>query len=363
MVKIPLVFRKEKKYSIFACLKLNLLKILITGAAGFIGYHLVKSLLEQNHEIIGLDSINDYYDIKLKQSRLENLGIHQAADLPANVSQSGNKGFTFYKTDITDAAFLKSLFDIYSFDTVVHLAAQAGVRYSITHPDTYITSNINGFYNVLANCKNTNVNHFIYASSSSVYGNTKEIPFSVTNPTNEPVSLYAATKKTNELLAHSYSNLYNLKTTGLRFFTVYGPWGRPDMAYYKFAEAINQETPIPVYNHGNLERDFTFIDDIVEGINRIVTKGFISNTSNSNYALYNIGNGKPVKLMDFIGALEKQMGKVAKLQMLPMQSGDVYKTWADINDLKNNYGYAPTMDIKSGLATFVAWHKQYGSTV
>lgn len=340
-------------------LKNELLKILVTGAAGFIGYHLIEALLTQEHEVVGLDNLNAYYDITLKRERIANLGIPKAESLQEDVPVAGKKGFTFFKTDITHTVFINQLFQKQHFEIVVHLAAQAGVRYSITHPDEYISSNINGFYTVLTACKEYNIDHFIYASSSSVYGNTKKIPFSVQDAANEPISLYAATKKTNELLAYSYSHLYTIKTTGLRFFTVYGPWGRPDMAYYKFANAIAKEMPIPVFNHGNLERDFTYIDDIVTGIMHIVSKGFVSNTSNAAYALYNIGNGKPVQLMDFINILEDGMGKKAQVQMLPMQDGDVFRTWADIDDLKKNYGYAPSTDIRVGLSHFINWHTKY----
>lgn len=337
------------------------MKILVTGAAGFIGYHLIEALLSQEHEVVGLDNLNTYYDVSLKRDRIANLGISKDVSLLENFPHAGKNGFTFFKTDITHTIFINQLFDNHHFEIVIHLAAQAGVRYSITHPDEYISSNINGFYTVLTACKEHNIGHFIYASSSSVYGNTKKIPFSIQDATNEPISLYAATKKTNELLAYSYSHLYDMKTTGLRFFTVYGPWGRPDMAYYKFAHAIAKELPIPVFNHGNLERDFTYIDDIVTGIMHMVAKGFVSNTTNTAYALYNIGNGKPVKLLDFINILEDQMDKKALLQMLPMQDGDVYRTWADINDLKKNYGYEPNTTISAGLSQFITWHKKYHS--
>jgi UDP-glucuronate 4-epimerase len=335
------------------------LKILVTGAAGFIGYHLIKTLATQSHTIIGLDNINDYYDVALKRARIGKLGIAKSLHLSADNAYEGNHGFVFYKTDITNTIFIKQLFKEHSFDVVVHLAAQAGVRYSITHPDQYIKSNIDGFYNILSCCKEEKIGHFMYASSSSVYGNTKEGPFTILSATDEPISLYAATKKTNELLAHSYSHLYNLKTTGLRFFTVYGPWGRPDMAYYKFANAIRQGNAIPVYNHGNLERDFTYIDDIIQGINLIISKGFIANTQNKNYAIYNIGNGLPVKLMDFIRILEEQLGQKAALKMLPMQDGDVYRTWADISELKTNYDYTPTTQITVGIDHFVKWYTKY----
>ena len=309
--------------------------------------------------IIGLDNINDYYDVALKRARIENLGIRKDLNLKTDTAYHGSKEFIFYKSDVTNISFLKQLFKEHVFDVVIHLAAQAGVRYSISNPDAYIKSNIEGFYNVLSCCKEEKIEHFMYASSSSVYGNSKEVPFSTLSSTDQPISLYAATKKTNELLAYSYSHLYNLKTTGLRFFTVYGPWGRPDMAYYKFANAINKGEAIPIYNHGNLERDFTHISDIIQGINLILSKGFISNTQNTNYALYNIGNGSPVKLMNFIGIIEKELNKKAIQNLLPMQDGDVYRTWADITDLQRNYGYTPTTKIQDGISDFGKWYTTY----
>lgn len=335
------------------------MKILITGAAGFIGYHLAKSLMLQNHIIIGLDNINDYYDVALKRARIENLGIRKDLNLKTDTAYKGSSEFIFYKSDITNLPFLKQLFKEHTFEVVIHLAAQAGVRYSISNPDEYIKSNIQGFYNVLSCCKEAQIAHFMYASSSSVYGNAQEVPFRTDQITDKPISLYAATKKTNELLAYSYSHLYDLKTTGLRFFTVYGPWGRPDMAYYKFANAISKGEAIPVYNHGNLERDFTHISDIIQGIGLILSKGFISNTENEHYAMYNIGKGSPVKLMDFIGIVEKELNKKAIQNMLPMQDGDVYRTWADITDLQNNYGYQPSTAIEDGIADFAAWYTKY----
>lgn len=337
------------------------MKILVTGAAGFIGYHVIQALLGQQHTVVGVDNLNAYYDIDLKRDRIDNLGISKNLELEKDTPNVGKNGFIFFKTDITHSIFIKELFRLNRFEVVIHLAAQAGVRYSITNPDEYVKSNIDGFYNILAASKENKIDHLIYASSSSVYGNTKKIPFSIEDDTSEPISLYAATKKANELLAYSYSHLYRMKTTGLRFFTVYGPWGRPDMAYYKFADAINKGDAIPVFNHGNLERDFTYIDDIVTGILHMVSKGFVSNTKNNTYALYNIGNGKPVKLMNFIAVLEQKLGKKAELQMLPMQDGDVHRTWANIDDLKNNYGYTPSTPIAIGLSHFITWHKKYHS--
>lgn len=331
------------------------MKILVTGAAGFIGYHLAKILTNHNHEVIGLDNLNDYYDVDLKIARLNDLGVKINKNLNNQNRIAGKDNFHFYKADICDSNFVSSIFKKEKFKIVVHLAAQAGVRYSITNPDVYIESNVNGYYTILKNCKIHTIEHFIYASSSSVYGNSLEVPFSTTSIVDKPISLYAATKKSNELFAHTYSHLYDLKTTGLRFFTVYGPWGRPDMAYYKFIKAILADEKIPVYNNGKLERDFTYIDDIINGIVKIIDKGFISNTDNKNYAIYNIGNGKPVKLMNFISIIEKHLAKTAQINMMPMQDGDVYKTWADITDLEKNYNYRPNTELNEGIKNFVKW--------
>ncbi|MEH6748613.1 MAG: NAD-dependent epimerase/dehydratase family protein [Maribacter arcticus] len=332
------------------------MKVLVTGAAGFIGYHVVKKLSNSNIQVVGLDNLNDYYDVNLKLSRLKELGIDIKSNFFEQKKIKGKNNVYFYKEDICNTAFIESLFKKEKFDIVIHLAAQAGVRYSITNPDAYIDSNIYGFYNILKNCKNHKIDHFIYASSSSVYGNSRKTPFSTLDSVNEPISLYAATKKSNELLAHTYSHLYNLKTTGLRFFTVYGPWGRPDMAYFKFVKAILADENIPVYNKGKLKRDFTYIDDIVNGIDRIVTKGFISNSENKNYSIYNIGNGNPIELMEFITIIEKHLKKKAKIEMLPMQEGDVYKTWAEISDLEKNYDYTPNTTLDFGIKKFVDWY-------
>ena len=287
------------------------MKILVTGAAGFIGFHLSLSLLRSGHTVIGLDNLNSYYDVNLKIARLTELGI-SVKEIDHNykfIQSNSFKNFEFIKCSLEDKLNIDKVFQKYTFDIVCNLAAQAGVRYSLEHPDKYINSNILGFFNILEGCKSTNVPHLIYASSSSVYGNSTTTPFKTSDITDSPVSLYAATKKSNELMAHTYSHLYDFKTTGLRFFTVYGPWGRPDMAYFKFTKAILKNEGIPVFNNGQLERDFTYIDDIIGGINKIVEKGFISNSENSNNAIYNIGNGKPVKLMDFIAILEKELKK------------------------------------------------------
>ncbi|MBU2901537.1 NAD-dependent epimerase/dehydratase family protein [Maribacter dokdonensis] len=337
------------------------MRILVTGVAGFIGYHLSLSLLRSGHTVIGLDNLNSYYDVNLKIARLTELGISikEIDDNHTFIQSNSFKNFEFIKCSLEDKLNIDKVFQKYNYDIVCNLAAQAGVRYSLEHPDKYINSNILGFFNILEGCKSTKVPHLIYASSSSVYGNSTTTPFKTSDFTDSPVSLYAATKKSNELMAHTYSHLYDFKTTGLRFFTVYGPWGRPDMAYFKFTEAILKNESIPVFNNGQLERDFTYIDDIIGGINKIVEKGFISNSENSNNAIYNIGNGKPVKLMDFIAILEKELKKKATFNMLPMQDGDVYKTWTDIEELKENYNYRPAIDIEFGIHQFVKWYTSF----
>ncbi|WP_368885029.1 NAD-dependent epimerase [Providencia vermicola] len=330
------------------------MKYLITGCAGFIGFHLSKYLLNHCHKVVGIDNINNYYDIDLKNNRLSIL------------NESSN--FSFLKADITDKQRIVELFKNEKFDKVIHLAAQAGVRYSLQNPFAYADSNLSGHLAILEGCRQANVKHLVYASSSSVYGMSEQTPFSTDMPTDHPVSLYAATKKANELMAHSYSHLYQLPTTGLRFFTVYGPWGRPDMALFKFTKAILAGEPIDVYNNGNLSRDFTFIDDIVEGIIRISDiipqadpeNGSLSPAqSRAPYRLYNIGNGQPVKLTDFITALEKSLGKKAIKNFLPMQAGDVYTTWADTEDLFKVTGYRPQVSIEQGVQAFVDWYQSY----
>jgi UDP-glucuronate 4-epimerase len=330
-------------------------KILITGAAGFIGYHLTKHLAEENYEIIGLDNINEYYDPKLKFARLEELGICDAGSIPENkiVQSSTSPNFKFTKLDIVNNKELHKLFEEQQFEIVVHLAAQAGVRYSLERPDVYVQSNIVGFLNILECCKDFKVEHLIYASSSSVYGNNKKVPFSETDSVDNPISMYAATKKSNELMAHTYSHIHGLSTTGLRFFTVYGPWGRPDMAPYLFTEAILNGKPIKVFNNGELYRDFTFIDDIIMGIRAVVM------SKPSGYSLYNIGNNDPVHLMDFISTIEKYTSKIADKKFLPMQPGDVYKTYADIDALSKAVGYIPTTDIDEGIKQYINWFKEY----
>lgn len=328
--------------------------ILVTGAAGFIGAHLSKRLLLHGYPVIGIDNMNDYYDVELKENRLKWVT---------------DENFTFVKMEREDQEQINALFKQYQPSIVIDLAAQAGVRYSLENPHAYINSNIVGFISILEACRYHNVDHLIYASSSSVYGANTKLPFSVHDNVDHPVSLYAATKKANELMAHTYSHLYGLPTTGLRFFTVYGPWGRPDMALYQFTEAILEGKPIKIYNHGNMERDFTYIDDIVEGIVRIMnhlpkpnskwSDNPDASSRNAPYNIYNIGSNTPVKLMDFIAAIENKLGVKAKKEYLPLQSGDVLQTYADIDDLIKDVGYKPSTSIEEGIRKFIDWYKDY----
>jgi len=336
-------------------------KILVTGAAGFIGFHLCKLLLENNYSVIGLDNINDYYDTNLKYARLKELGIskEEASVFFKRVESFSHKTFSFFRIDIEDKENLEKIFQKENFDVVVNLAAQAGVRNSIENPEDYINSNIYGFFNILENCKNTQVKHLIYASSSSVYGMNEKIPFDVEDKVDNPISMYAATKKTNELMAHVYSHLYKIQTTGLRFFTVYGPWGRPDMAPMLFADAISKNQSIKVFNKGKMQRDFTYVDDIVSGILQVVEK---TKSTRDTYKLYNIGNSVPVKLMDFISCIEKGFDKEAEKNMLPMQPGDVERTWANVDGLKEDYNYQPKTAIETGVDAFISWFKDYNKT-
>ncbi len=345
------------------------MKILITGTAGFIGFHLAKRVLQLGHEVIGIDNINDYYSVDLKYARLEESGIrrqeieHESnsdSEIPVLVQSVKFPNYRFAKIDITERKRLNHLFETENIDVVCNLAAQAGVRYSLENPHAYVSSNLVGFVNILEACRNYKIKHLVYASSSSVYGNSSKMPLSVDDRVDNPVSLYAATKKSNELMAHTYSHLYGIPTTGLRFFTVYGPWGRPDMAPILFASAISKGKPIKVFNNGNLERDFTYIDDIVEGVVRVIDNSS-DNKSGSfvHYAIYNIGNGNPVKLMDFIETMEKALGKKAIKEFMPMQPGDVYKTFADVSHLKEKFGYSPTTTLKNGISEFVKWYKNY----
>lgn len=334
-------------------------KVLVTGAAGFIGFHTVNKLIEKGFDVVGIDNINDYYPMSLKFARLKELGIHSDFIRYNNKVESDKyNNFTFLRLDITDETNLMSLFSVRNFDFVIHLAAQAGVRYSLDNPKAYIKSNIEGFNNMLESCRKYPVKHFVYASSSSVYGLNKKQPFSVADKVDEPVSLYAATKKSNELMAHSYSHLYNMNTTGLRFFTVYGPWGRPDMAPMLFAKAINENKSIKVFNNGDLERDFTYIDDIVNGVVKVMNAVFLKDHS-ILYRVFNIGNGTPIKLNDFINTIEEAFGKKAIKKMYPMQDGDVYSTYADVSDLERQIDYKPKTTLKYGISKFADWYKEY----
>ncbi|WP_432714753.1 NAD-dependent epimerase [Pedobacter sp.] len=351
------------------------MKVLVTGAAGFIGFHLTKYLVERGDEVIGLDNINDYYDVNLKYDRLKEVGIlnHKMIyNLP--ISSSKHPNYKFIKLDLTDEENLKNIFATSEFDVVCNLAAQAGVRYSLTNPKAYIDSNVLGFLNVLEGCRKFKVNNLVYASSSSVYGLNEEMPFSVHHNTNHPVSIYAASKKSNELMAHAYSHLFNIPTTGLRFFTVYGPWGRPDMALYQFTKGILENKEIEVYNNGNMKRDFTYIDDIIDGIIKVIDNpakgdpnwnGFNPDPSNSQapFRVFNIGRGQSVDLLEFILEIEKNTGMLARKKLMPLQSGDVIDTWADINDMKNILGYSPKISVPEGVKNFVCWYLDYYGNV
>jgi len=346
-------------------------KILVTGSAGFIGFHLSKRLLEKGYEVVGIDNLNDYYDVSLKLGRLEELGIKSESMEYGKKAESKTFGScAFYKIDLADSCAIDELFSKERFDAVCNLGAQAGVRYSLQNPSAYISSNLVGFANILEGCRNHNVENLSYASSSSVYGLNKSMPFKVSDSVDHPVSLYAATKKSNELMAHTYSHLYGIRTTGLRFFTVYGPWGRPDMAPMLFADAILNDRPINVFNYGKMQRDFTYIDDIVEGVVRVIENPAKENsdfdfinpdpaTSSAPYRVYNIGNGKPVKLMDFILTLEKHLGRKAKMNMMPIQPGDVEATWADTSALERDVGYKPSTDLERGIGEFVKWYREF----
>ena len=334
------------------------MKILVTGAAGFIGYHVSKKLLELGHEVVGLDNVNDYYDVNLKFDRLKELGVNreEAEEFYNCCSSAIFSNFSFFRINLEDKSELLDLFIKENFDVVCHLAAQAGVRYSIENPDVYIQSNIIGFLNILECCRHNQINHLVYASSSSVYGKNAKIPFSESDQVDSPVSLYAATKKSNELMAHTYSHLYQIPTTGLRFFTVYGPWGRPDMSPILFAEAISNNRPIKVFNHGDMERDFTYIDDIVEGILRVIGKNVSERVM---YKIYNIGNNKSVNLMDFIESIENSLGKVSEKKMMPIQPGDVKRTWANVDALIKDFNYKPRITIEEGVNKFIEWYHKY----
>ena len=338
------------------------MKILVTGAAGFIGFHTCLKLVNQGHEVYGIDNINDYYDPKLKFDRLNELGFNETeSNIFKNQVQSTKfNSLRFSRTDLVDNDSIDNLFKQEQFQVVCNLAAQAGVRYSIENPKAYIDSNISGFLNILEGCRNHKVKHLVYASSSSVYGENKKVPFEITDNVDHPISLYAATKKSNELMAHTYGHLYGFKTTGLRFFTVYGPLGRPDMAYYLFSDAINNNKHINVFNNGLMERDFTYIDDIVNGVTKIIEKNI---DSREHYKIYNIGNNKTVTLSTFIKTIEKTMNKRALKNMMPMQLGDVLKTWANIEEMKKDYGYSPTTNIEIGIKKFIDWFMEYSKKI
>ncbi len=318
---------------------------LVTGAAGFIGFHTSKALLKKGCIVIGYDNCNDYYDVSLKEGRLAQLNTYD--------------NFTFIRGDLADKQTLDDMFIEYKPSIVLHLAAQAGVRYSIDHPYAYLQSNLVGFLNILEACRNFEISHLVYASSSSVYGMNKKVPFSTNDKVDNPVSLYAATKKSNELMAHCYTHLYGIPSTGLRFFTVYGPWGRPDMAYFSFTNNIVKGEPIKIFNNGDMWRDFTYIDDIVEGILNILPNEPPPNENGDRYKVYNIGNNKPEKIMDYFAALEKALGMKAVKEFLPMQPGDVYQTYADVDDLIRDFDFKPSTSINEGLKKFVDWYKEY----
>ena len=339
------------------------MKILVTGSAGFIGFHCVNRFAADGHDVVGIDNINDYYSVSLKLARLKEAGLGQDEIVEDKRIQSTKfKRYTFVKGDISNRQFVEDIFqDFTAFDAVVHLAAQAGVRYSLVNPDAYIQSNIIGFYNILEACRKYPVKHLIYASSSSVYGNSTKVPFVETDMTDDTVSLYAATKKSNELFAYNYSHLFRIPTTGLRFFTVYGPWGRPDMAYYGFTERINNGQEIGLYNGGDMYRDFTYIDDIVEGVSRLIERPPLANFPEVPKRIVNIGNADPVYMKDFIALLEQKTDKKAVVKHLPMQETDVYKTYADISALKQLTGYHPETEIDQGLDRFLDWYRGYAS--
>ena len=347
------------------------MKVLVTGTAGFVGSFVARRLLDRGDEVVGLDNLNDYYDVRLKHGRLAEAGVDATgAKRGAAMTSSRYQGYKFVLLDLADRDGMEKLFAGERFDAVCHLAAQAGVRYSLQNPAAYIDSNLVGFANVIEGCRQSGVRCLTYASSSSIYGLNETTPFSTRHNVDHPISLYAATKKANELMAHTYSHLFGLPTTGLRFFTVYGPWGRPDMAYYLFAERIVAGKPIDVFNNGNMSRDFTYIDDIVEGVVRVIDRpaepdpgwsGSHPDPSRSRapYRVYNIGRGSPVQLLEFIEILEETLGRKATKNLLPMQPGDVAATWADTSDLERDTGYRPAVDIREGIRRFVAWYSEY----
>jgi len=347
------------------------MKVLVTGSAGFIGFHLVEKLLKAGNQVVGYDNINDYYDVNLKYDRLKETGILRASIIQNELVQSNKyPNYTFIKADLTDKPILEDVFKKEKFDIVINLAAQAGVRYSLTNPEAYLKSNIEGFLNLLEACRNNPVKHLVFASSSSVYGANTKLPYSEHDSVDRPISLYAASKKTNELMAYTYSHLFKIPATGLRFFTVYGPWGRPDMAMALFTSSILNNQDVNIFNNGNMFRDFTYIDDIVEGIIRVMNNIPVSSTKSldandneagslASYKVYNIGNSTPVKLMDYIEAIEKTLQIPAKRNYLPMQPGDVFHTYADTSELQKDVGYKPVTKIQEGIDAYVRWFKEY----
>lgn len=347
------------------------MRYLVTGTAGFIGFHLAKKLLERGEEVVGLDIINDYYDINLKYARLEHMGISKVQIVRNDLVQSSTyPSYRFVQMELSEKEPVMALFAEEKFDVVIHLAAQAGVRYSLSHPEVYIQSNILAFLNILEGCRYHPVKHLVYASSSSVYGANEKLPFSTSDTVDHPISLYAASKKSNELMAHTYSHLFGIPTTGLRFFTVYGPWGRPDMALFLFTEAILKGESIQVFNYGKMKRDFTFVDDIVAGVMKVADRPSKPNpdfdpqnpdpgSSKVPYKIYNIGNSSPVLLMDYIKAVEKGLGKEAKMELLPLQPGDVPASHADVTDLVRDTGYKPATHIEDGVRAFTDWYLDY----
>lgn len=347
------------------------MKILVTGTAGFIGYHLAKKLLDRGDTVVGLDNINDYYDLSVKHGRLNDTGIdHKKVEYGKLIQSDKYENYSFIKLNLEDKESIDELFAEQKFDKVCNLAAQAGVRYSLENPMCYVNSNMVGFVNILEACRHNSVKHLAYASSSSVYGLNESMPFTTSDNVDHPVSLYAASKKSNELMAHCYSHLFGVPTTGLRFFTVYGPWGRPDMALFLFTKAILEDEPIDVFNYGEMKRDFTYVDDIVEGVVRVIDNPPKGNadwtgekpdpsTSKAPYKVYNIGNSSPVRLMDFIAAIEKALGKEAQKNMMPIQPGDVPATWADVTDLTEDLDYKPDTSIEYGVSRFIEWYRDF----
>ena len=345
-------------------------KILVTGTAGFVGFHLVKRLVERGYDVVGLDNVNAYYDVQLKLDRLRETGIDPSVmEYNMAITSYLYPNYRFFQLNLEDNAAITHLFDTEKFDMVCHLAAQAGVRYSIDKPQVYVESNIVGFFNIIEACRHHDIKHLVYASSSSVYGNSRQTPFTTDQKVDNPISLYAATKKSNELMAYTYSHLFQLPTTGLRFFTVYGPWGRPDMAYFSFTKAILQGKPIKVFNHGQVSRDFTYIDDIVEGVLRVIDTPFQTHTTERSpehftegspfYRLYNIGNNQPVTVGAFIQTIEQTLGLTAVKEMLDMQAGDVETTFADVSALERDFGYRPKTSLNVGIHRFIDWYKKY----